>query len=156
MTIPAKARLNMVRLIRMTGIANLSFGHRPLMRNMTNRTVRRRMCRLEMEFRAIGMARNARREWFYLLLLQMTRGTRKHSHWSSRWARMTGSAFRRHPPAAPVALIAAELRMLSQQRPWVIELFRRPQPTITSRMKERFLVFSVTRKLSQSVSKGSG
>jgi hypothetical protein len=83
------------------------------------------MCRLEMEFRAIGMARNARREWFYLLLLQMTRGTRKHSHWSSRWARMTGSTFRRHPPAAPVALIAAELRMLSQQRPWVIELFRR-------------------------------
>ena len=54
----------------------------------------------------------------------MTGGTRERSHGRSRRPSVAGRAFGCQPPAAPMALIARELRVFAKQRPWMLELFR--------------------------------
>src|SRR6266511_5708657 len=71
------------------------------------------------------MARDTRRKWLDLLFLEMTRSAGKRGHGSSRRLCMTSRTIGRQPSAAPVTLIAGELRVFSQQWPRVIELFSR-------------------------------
>jgi len=69
-----------VRLVWVTGIAGFSFVHRPLMRHMACRAIDPGVSRLQMQFRAIWMAGNTRRERLDLLLLEMARRAWKGSH----------------------------------------------------------------------------
>ena len=115
MTIPAESLRVVIRLVRVTAITNFSFLHGPLMWNMTKRAVRRRVCSLQMKTPTIRMTTRAVRLRLELRFLQMAACTRKSGHRSIRRVRVARRAFRCQTSAAPVALIAAEICMFTEQ-----------------------------------------
>lgn len=121
MAISAKAFRIVVGFIRVAAVTDLSLGHLPLMRQVTGRTVNRRVGGPEMEFATLRMTRVACCERLKLLLLQMARCAGKTRHRSVRRADMTRGALPDHASPLRVTAITAQFRVLAYERPGVFE-----------------------------------
>ena len=77
-----------------------------------------------MQLGTFRVTRCATGKRFDFLLLQMASGTSERRHGGILRSHVTRYTFRDQPSTPPVALIAAEVLVLSKQRPRVIECLR--------------------------------